>query len=156
MRDVIIAQIAIFTGYIWYVAAAYGVQKSISESWYISHHKFLFTLMCWGVGILQCTHSNESSLFFLSGSALCFTGTATAFRDDKMTKYVHYIGAFVAIVSSIMALFLLGIYWLIVLNTVNVLLYVFYKKKWSMWWLEIVAFYSIFGALIQYYLTKTI
>src|SRR6478752_9965568 len=117
MRDVIIAQIAIFTAYIWYVAGIYGVQRSISESWYISQHKWLFTIMCWGVGILQCTHVNESALFFASGIFLCFTGSMPSYKDEKGTaKYVHYIGAGAGITCSIMALFFLGIYWLIILN----------------------------------------
>src|SRR5689334_1228454 len=129
MMEIIYVQIGIFTAYMLYVLSFYGIQHSISASWYVSKHKFLFTLMCWGVGVLQCTHAGEHSLFFASGAFLCFTGAATSYKDKGQTKIVHFVGAAGSILFSILALFLLGVKWVLLFNIISVLLFWLIKPK---------------------------
>ncbi len=154
MKYIILTQLLIFTSYILYVIIGWGVQKSISESWYVVKQEYLFTWMCMLIGVLHFAHIPQHPLFFLSGSALAFVGVASEFKDKGMTKIVHYAGAGIAIASSILALFSLGIWWILVLNVISMATFSLFKPKNYVWWLEIIAFYSIFGALIQYYYIK--
>lgn len=148
-------QIAFFTFYILYIWTRYGVQKSISDSWYTvdDGKKWMFTVvLCFAVGILHLFNAAINSLFFFSGTFLCFTGVATAFKDKGITNIVHFTGAFGAIVFSLIALCALGIWWTLALNILSVI--ILYKVRNKVWWMEIVAFYSIMLGMLQYYLNS--
>lgn len=141
-----------YTGYIW---IRKGVQKSISDSWYIVDRskKWMFMLVfCYGIGFLNLLHSHISSLFFFSGAFLIFTGTASDFKSWTITKYVHYIGAIGAITFASIGLFIVGIKWVIIYNVLVVILLYFVKNR--LWWIEIACFYAILGGLLNYYLTN--
>lgn len=147
---IVYLQLALFIAYTSFVWKRYGVQPSISESWYTlgTKYNWMFTIVfCFGIGVLQLFH--ESVWFFLSGSALCFVGAATAFKQ-KMTNAVHYSGAAGAIVFGLTGLAGLGIWWPIV--PVAVSIPVLTKVRNATWWIEFVAFFAILGGLIQKYL----
>lgn len=156
MIYLIVAQFLFFTYYIVYIWSRYGVLASISDSWYTvdKGKKWMFTvLFCFVVGILQVFHAEAHALFFFSGAGLCFTGVAAAFRE-KMTKTVHYVGATVAIVFSILGLYLLGIQWVFYSNLLVAIFFLSLGSKIQsrLWWTEIIAFYSVLAGLLQYYL----
>jgi hypothetical protein len=150
--SVLIAQLIIFTFYIVYVGGRYGIQKSISDSWYHMNENWAFTIiMCYGVGILQCLHASEHFLFFISGTALCFVGAAASFKDWKLTKIVHYVGAVSAIITAIVALWLIGVIWPVFL--VLAVIIVTWRAKNRIWWVEVGTFYIIILGLLEYYIT---
>lgn len=141
-----IIQLVLFTFYTAFIWRVYGVQKSLSETWYVIKHKWLFSvILCFSIGVLQLTHGTV--MFFLSGALLCFVGSASNFRKEKMTKIVHYVGAVGAISISLAQLGLLGIWW--PLELCIVLGFPILLLENRMWWMEIVAFYAILGGIIQ-------
>jgi hypothetical protein len=104
------------------------------------------------VGFLNTFHGELHPLFFFSGAGLCFTGVAAAFKDEKMTKNVHYIGATVAVVFSILALFLLNVIWPLALEVSIIIAFATFKLNNKTWWIEITSFYCILGGLLELYL----
>ena len=86
-----------FVGYISFIVNKYGVLPSISESYYkMKGDKLfgggLFTLFIWSLS-LPLIIIGDTPLMFFAGAFLSFVGAASAFKDLKMTKRVHNIGA---------------------------------------------------------------
>lgn len=145
------AQFAIFFIYTFFVWRKYGIQRSISESWYAvdKQYKWMFTMFCFGLGITQCFHGTV--WFFLSGSFLCFVGVAFDFKSRwRMTPWVHNVGAVGSIVLGLIGLAVTGIWWPFI--PVSAAAVTLSKIKNGTWWIEVVAFLSILGGLIQKYL----
>lgn len=138
MNNVALYQALIFTLYISAVAYFYGVQPSISETWYAIKHRILFSLFCFSLGILNCLHGGW--WFFIAGGGLCFVGGAAHYKQGRFAEFVHYSGALVAIIFSIIGS---GFYWALVPIGLAALI-----KDNRIWWIEVVAFYSIILYLI--------
>ena len=139
---VTIIQLILFTFYVSFIWVKYGIQKSLSESWYTleSKYKWMFGVtLCFGIGILHCTHG--TILFFLSGAALCFVGAASDYRSKRTTKIVHYCGAIIAMLTSVIGLCQLGVYWPTVVILFSILIFPILENRF--WWIEIIIFYSV-------------
>ena len=105
-----LTQAIIYLSYNIFIVIMFGWSlNSISESWYRLEgwKKILFTLFCFSLGGLMIFQENGTAVFpffFLSGSGLCFTGAAMAFKD-KPDSIVHSIGAYTCIFSGFLGLF---------------------------------------------------
>lgn len=139
-----ILMLTVFISYVTFVVIAYGVQTSISESYYRlpQRLKFLFTLFCWFFAI-PAIILGDNALMFLAGSGIAFVGGAAAFKD-KMTYEVHMIGAYTGVLLSQIAIWYNYHMWyitiiFIILSGILLLL----KVKNKIWWSEILAFLSI-------------
>lgn len=151
MIALVYAQFALFFIYTLFVVKRYGVQNSISESWYTIEKEFrwMFTVVfCFGIGVLTLFHG--SVWFFLSGGFLCFVGAATQFKGDKWTQTIHNIGAVGCITFALIGLAVIGIWWPFIPVVASAV--VLSKYKNGTWWIEFVAFFAILGGLIQKYL----
>lgn len=144
---VTIIQINLFTFYIGFIWIKYGIQKSISETWYIleSKYQWMFTLiLCFGVGICQLLHHNI--YLFISGIFLGTVGVASDFKNDKIMSFLHYIGAIGSILFSFIGLWNLHLVEIpLILGALWLALYGW--KNW-IWWAEIITFYAIMLGLI--------
>ncbi len=137
-----------FVGYISFIVNKYGVLPSISESYYkMKDDKLfgggLFTLFIWSLS-LPLIIIGDTPLMFFAGAFLSFVGAASAFKDLKMTKRVHTIGAVGGIgfgfLSMIIDFQLFELtYFMVVLSLSLFLL----KTKNLIWWVEILAFVLI-------------
>jgi hypothetical protein len=137
----------IFTTYVAFIYFLYGVQKSISQSYYClpAKSKLLFTLFCWCFAFPAIIVA-DNLLMFIAGSGICFVGAAASFQD-KLTRPVHMIGAGIGVVFSQLSIIFDYHLWYISLIFVvtSILLILFRKqvKQHQIWWIEIVAFLSI-------------
>lgn len=141
-----IIQIVIFTIYLLYVWCKIGIQKSISESYYSLKQynmQYAFTAFCMTVGILQLLHSTNHSWYFLSGAGLVFAGVAAEFKEWKTTNIIHYTGAVMAIIFSIVGLCIDGYYYAIIPILIILIFCTVRNFNNKLWWLEIVSFYAI-------------
>lgn len=147
----VIIQLILFTFYITFIWVKYGVQKSISETWYTLQvqDRWLFTIVfSFGVGICQLVHENV--YFFISGVFLCLVGVSTDFRSYKLVTFLHYIGAIGTIIFSLLGLWILGIQ-----ETSFLVLAIWiclYKWENWIWWAEIATFYLIMGGILVNYI----
>lgn len=140
-----------FLGWVWH---RYGVQDSISDSWYALEKKHaLFTLFLWGIGFSMCVVGGltENGFYFFSGAFLCFTGAAAEFKQD-MTKTVHYVGAVGSIVLAFAGLLINGSWIPLALFVVGaVVMYRSKKVTHKTWWIECLAFFiAEIGILLKY------
>ena len=137
-----------FVGYISFIINRYGVLPSISESYYKMKNDNLFggglfTLFIWSLSFPLIIVGNTSLMFF-AGAFLAFVGAATAFKDLKMTRRVHNIGAIGGIgfgfLSMIIDFKLNEITYFMLLA--SLILYLL-KIKNLIWWVEVLAFVLI-------------
>lgn len=131
------------------------VLHSISDSYYMlkrkeQHEEILFTLFTFFLGIGLILQYIHSPLFFPAGMGLFWVGTQTQFRDEVSIKgEIHYVGAVLAIVLSLIGLVLSGV-WLptITMVVLSPIIYWLRKKKEDfIWWVEILAFLTIIWGL---------
>ena len=147
----IIVSLIIFTTYLIWIISKYGLLPSISDSYYkLKEDKldFVFTLFI-GYVSLSTIFIASTPLMFGAGSLIAFVGAATAFKDDNLTKKVHTISAISGILFGIMSLLLEFndyIFPVIFLNLF--LIIVISNPKNKIYWVEIVAFYSIYFSLL--------
>lgn len=167
---VIFSQIAVFTGYLYYIYTKYGVLNSISESYYCLEKErpqwisAIFTLFIWCIGatmvMLFAIESEnvaewKATPFIISAAAFGFLGAAPKFKI-KTESTVHVIGAATAIASAFIAL--LTTYRSYGFLIAFIVTYIILKYLWISeesreipnitWWIECAAFVLISLALV--------
>lgn len=148
--------VMLFLTYVFYVVNLYGVQPSLSNSYYVlpGYRKWIWTFICLmsfvGLGpswfqLSDIIIPNWSFLCFFSVGGLCLVGIKPAFKN-KSDSTLHFIGAFVAGGSSLLWCILAalkGYYdlWIILfLCIVSGFILIFSKKENTTWWAEMIAF----------------
>ena len=141
--------LTVFVSYISFIWIKYGIQRSISDSYYRLPRNLqpLFTFFCWGFAIpaiIIGTTLTDSVLMFLAGSGIAFVGAAAAFKQ-KMTKTVHMIGAYGGVALSQLSIWINFKMWYITIGflVLAIILQLFSKKIEQIWWQETLAFLSI-------------
>ena len=141
-----IIQLLVFVSYVSFIWIKYGVQTSISESYYALPTKlnFLFTFFCWGFS-LPLIIIGDNVLMFLAGSGIAFVGAAAQIRQ-KMTRTVHMVSAYAGIIFSQLAIgFIYEVYYVNIIAVLSALILFLMRKRIKnfVWWIEIVMFMSI-------------
>jgi len=100
--------LTVFVSYVSFIWIKYGVQRSISDSYYRLPKNLqpLFTLFCWGFAfpaIIIGVDLTDNFLMFLAGAGICFVGAAAQFKEE-LTKGVHMIGAYGGVLFSQLAI----------------------------------------------------
>lgn len=153
-------------GLIWFTAgllallAIYGLQRSISEFYYcLSVEKkvrgilfyvwFIVTVFLMLVPMVEA-----AGLWgFLACVGLAFTGAAGAFKEESQ-KWVHFGGAFLAAVSSVVLLWrggMLGYYVQPLIVAAIAAVGTRTLRSSLVFWLETVAFYALLPAIVTYF-----
>ena len=146
-----------FFGYVGYIAIRYGVQSSVSESYYRlpKSLRWVFTLVTWGYAFCAIYIGLEltgNGLVFLSGVGIGFVGAAPLFHKEAegsgrstLEGIVHMVGAIVGITAMQIFLCVVGFWWITLLFAVVSGLLFIWKRTYShyVWWVEIAAFMSI-------------
>lgn len=136
--------VLIFVSYVSYIWAKYGIQPSISQSYYAlpENKRILFTLFCWGFAI-PAIILGSNFLMFIAGAGIGFVGAAAQIRR-KLDHQVHNIGAAVAVLASQASIFFDYHLWIIsVISLALFILLPFIDRKHYIWLIELVAFTAI-------------
>jgi len=156
--------LASFGGLIWMTTAFplyityilwrnnWKVLHSVSDSWYIlkqkeQHEEILFTLFTYFLGIGLILQYYHSFLFFLAGMGLFWVGTQTQFRGESIKGTIHYVGAVLAIVLSLIGLLTQGVWIPLLICGVGTSIMYLGKIKNFIWWVEMLAFITIIWGL---------
>jgi len=145
--------LTVFTSYIAFIWIKYGVQRSISDSYYRLPKSLqpLFTFFCWGFGlpaIIVGTTLTDAPWMFLAGAGICFVGVAAEFKK-KLTKTVHMAGAYGGVALSQLAICInfkmwyLTVGFVIIAGILQIINHYNKKFKTCVWWQEILAFITI-------------
>lgn len=147
-----LTMIAVFVSYVSFIWIKYGVQRSISDSYYRlpKNINFLFTFFCWGFAfptIIIGVDLTDNFLMFLAGVGICFVGAAAAFKQE-LTKTVHIVGAYGGVLFSQLSItFDFHLYYINIIFFALAILFealgYFKIMKNKIWWQEILAFMSI-------------
>jgi len=145
----LIISAAIFISYIQYITFKYGVQKSISESYYDLPKKwqFIFTLTLWGFAV-PIMIVGDSAWFFLAGSLICAVGAAPAFKSLATEYNVHMIGAYGGVILGFAGLVFDYHYYSIVLIAILAMIIMWFNITNKTWWIEILAFATVWIGIL--------
>lgn len=168
--DCLIKAILIFVAYNIVALALFGVPKSLSMTYYLfkgkqNSLKCLFPIMIVLICMLLIPAWIELSegsdfqfLSFLAPAALMFVGFTPAFNDADMYKTIHNVAAYSCALFAMLWIILvacLGIIIPIVLVVIAIIAII--TKTWKtcyVYWLEMVAFISLFISIILYYMLQ--
>lgn len=140
--------LSVFVLYVSFVWIKYGVQESISASYYKLEgiEKMYFTFFCWGFAV-PAIILTQSGIMFLAGVGICFVGAAPEFKAPLSGK-VHFTAAVIGILFSQLAILLnFGLWEINIAFGIFLAISVISKIKNSVWWIEIAAFVSVCVAL---------
>lgn len=139
---------AVFISYVFFIMIKYGVQKSISESYYALPPKLrpLFTFFCWGFAF-PAIIVGDSVLMFFAGSGIAFVGAACNMHEEFVRK-VHVTAAIIGITCAHLAIiFNYDMWWLTAGFVIISIPIIIFNKKTYIWWIELLSFISISVAL---------
>lgn len=158
MLTLALISLAIFLTYIIYALLKIRcIPPSLSDTYYLLGGSNLFTLALFAMALtilppmLTVTPEGWQAVAFFCPAAIAFVGAAPHFKA-KFEGNIHKIAAITSAACGIAwALFLSG-YWWIVPISVGIC---YGLAKWSqtlqsskIWWLELVAFMSVYSSLI--------
>ena len=143
MKTLFIIANLIFVLYVSFIWIKYGVQKSISNSYYVlpRNINFLFTFFCWGFALpVIIIGAPQTPLMFFAGAGICFVGAAAQIKEEFVRRF-HVACAVIAIALSQIAIVFVYDMWFMTLICALLLLIAYFgnKKTW-IWWMEIVCF----------------
>ncbi len=136
--------VAVFLAYVLFIGFKYGVQKSISESYYVlpKKYNFLFVLFCWLFAFPAMLLGNSYWMFF-AGGGIVFVGAAAAMHSFP-TRGWHLGGAIGGMILGCLAMIFQYHMWYMVAGVVGaVLLAYLLDKKHLMWWTEVAIFTAL-------------
>lgn len=143
-----ILMVTVFLSYVGFIWIKYGVQKSISESYYVlpEDENFLFVAFTW-LFAFPAMIIGHSTLMLLAGGGIVFVGAAAAMHTFP-TRLVHMIGAIGGMVLGGIAMVVqFHMWYLIPAILVAMLIAYLLDKKNLMWWSELAVFTAMTIAL---------
>jgi hypothetical protein len=150
-----VSTVSILT-YLTVVVIKFGIQPSISESYYRWHRNvnIIFTLALWAFAMPIILVSTSGFLFF-AGSFICVVGTAQNFKNPFEGK-AHAVSAIVGISLGMASLIIDYHNWVapIIFATFSIFAYLV-KIKNLTWWVEVAALICIETSLFKHYITLT-
>ena len=140
--------VSVFLAYVGYIWSKYGIQKSISESYYVLPKKrnWLFVAFTWLFAFPAMILGN-SLLMLFAGGGIVFVGAAAAMHTFP-TRAVHLTGAVGGMILACIAMITqFGMWYLVPAVALGILISYLLDKKHLMWWAEVVIFVAISIAL---------
>ena len=136
--------ITVFISYVTFIWTKYGIQKSISESYYVLPKKWnwLFVAFCWLFAFPAMIIGGSYLMMFAAGG-IVFVGAAAAMHTFP-TRTVHMIGAIGGMILACLAMIIQYHMWYMTVGVaVLALLALLLDKKRAMWWTELAIFTAI-------------
>ena len=140
--------VTVFLAYVIYIWIKYGVQKSISESYYCLPKKknWLFVAFTWLFAFPAMILGNSYWMLF-AGGGIVFVGAAAAMHTFP-TRAVHLTAAISGMILGCLAMIFQFHMWYLVPAIVGAIgIAALVDKKHLMWWTEVAIFVAICIAL---------
>lgn len=142
-------QTFVFVLYVIHIVSKYGIQSSLSHTFYIINEPNWFRFFCYGIGLPFLFYAEP--IFMLSTFGLVLVGVASDYQlpvslrrafkitqPNRMTNLMHYIGAGIGISTALIGINLI-LFFVFVVG--SILLSLLLKNK--IWWIEVYAFILI-------------
>jgi len=130
----------LYVGYVW---LRYGIQDSISKSYYVVKPKWLFILFCFlcGGGLFYMAYC-ESWLLVLSGICLMFVGALPDIKYE-FVKERHYVAAISCVILSQVYVFIHNWKLSVLFLILSLIMYIYRRRVKELWFIEIIAFLTL-------------
>ncbi len=153
MKDLILLLISaiIFISYLIYILVNFGVQKSISMSYYklTKKYKLIFLGFVWGFALpLGILISGQYNILLLSIGLIMIVGITPNIVEYEAVNTVHLFGAFGGILTAMSSLWIEFDLPFVVLAALFVAGVIFKSVKNYIWWIEVLAFSVIWAVLV--------
>lgn len=144
----LLISVLVFASYITYVLCKYGIQKSISDSYYrlTQADKWAFTIATWGYSLPLIIAGDGNPWLFLAGGLVCFVGAAPDFKGVDKGYHSFFAMSGIA-VAFIWALF--AGYWYIILPIVALILLLKKYVNNNTWWIEVVSYITLVSVIFM-------
>ncbi|MDA3781335.1 MAG: hypothetical protein PF487_14080 [Bacteroidales bacterium] len=136
--------VSVFVLYVSFIWIKYGIQKSISESYYVLPKKenFLFVLFTWLFAIPAMILGN-SLLMFFAGGGIVWVGANAAMHEEP-TRAIHLTAAIGGMILAGLAMIIQYDMWYMTAGVIASLPIIYLiNKKHFMWWAELIIFIAI-------------
>jgi len=136
--------VTVFLAYVIFIWSKFGVQKSVSESYYVLPKKWnwLFVMFCWLFAFPGMILGSSYWMLFAAGG-IVFVGAAAAMHTFP-TRAVHLAGAIGGMILGCLAIIFQYHMWYVVPIILALALFaLLLDKKHAMWWTEIIIFAAI-------------
>lgn len=136
--------VTVFLSYVIFIWSKYGVQKSISESYYVLPKKWnwLFVAFCW-LFAFPAMIIGSSYWMLLAAGGIVFVGAAAAMHTFP-TRAVHLASAIGGMILGSLAMIFQYHMWYMAAGVAALaLLSLLVDKKHAMWWTELIIFTAI-------------
>ena len=148
MKELFLLMNVVFFGYLSFITLRYGIQTSVSESYYRlpRNWQWVFTIITWAYALpamIIGLDLTANGLVFLSGIGIAFVGAAPAFKSLKLERAVHTVGALVGIIGMMIFLSVIGYWYLVLLFTICSYLMYEIDRVNAVWWAESFAFITL-------------
>ena len=152
MRVGLILSVLVFWSYITFIVYKFGVQPSISASYYVLpvNRQFLFSSFCILYSI-PIAYPSNSEWFWLATLFVMLVGAASAYRGDKLINLVHTFSAFMCVIFSHVAMCVDNQTYYVSYVSIAITLGLMLSKNKipnSTWWAEIVTYLAIVVSII--------
>lgn len=140
-----------FVAYFMYVYLKFGIQPSISDSYYklIPKKQWMFTIALWGFAFSLMPVATEiHGLFFGATAFILFVGAAPRFAQKSIEQTVHIVGAIGGVAMAVIAFALAGYVWVSIFMALGIASLNWFKVPNKTWWIETYAFLYAWGALL--------
>lgn len=135
--------LVVFVAYFMYIYTKFGIQPSISDSYYKLRPKqqWMFTVALWGFAFgLMPVATEIHGLFFGATAFIMFVGTAPQFAQEGMQRTVHMVGAIGGVAMAVIAFLLAGYIWIGVFMALGIAALTWINVPNKTWWVETYAF----------------
>ena len=134
--------ILIFTALILYIVARYGLQQSISHSYYIKRNPAVFSVALCLFSFFAVLH-NPHYLIIIAASGIVLVAAFADYRATWLYEVIHYAGAIAGIGAGMAYVFIfVSPIFPILFVCISILFFIFVRRT-SIFWIEITAFYII-------------
>lgn len=134
--------LTVFISYVSFIWIRYGVQKSISDSYYRlpEKSKYLFTYFCWGFAFPAAILAHN---IWITPAAMliCLVGVARDFKNIKVLKFFHMFAAYTGVLLSQIGIWVYYDMWYLTISFIIIsgTLYILNVKN-KIFWVELLAF----------------
>lgn len=148
----LIVMLSVFLSYVLFITIRYGIQKSISYSFYVLPEgwNWIFTVFCVGFSIpaLMAASVNPEHIWIiaLATAGMVFVGAASHYEktagkyNPKQGRVVHLAGSYTGVLLSQLYIGLMGFWHFNIVFALIGLVLILLKHKQAIWWIEILAF----------------
>jgi hypothetical protein len=136
----------LFFSYVGLITTLYGIQPSISDSYYIKRIGNWFVVWCFAMAtLLMATLANKSGLVLFPSFGFCVVGLAPKF-EEWMDGKMHLIGAITIIAGGLLMIVVDFSLIYSIGATLAIGLFILLSKKLNnrVFWIELLAFVLIF------------